>query len=222
LNNFNTLRKIVTQHKGTMTMTGKPIKARAANGRLPNGDNDYRKIQEIERVAWSLVRLPPEERAAAALKAFPPSNIKTALYHYTKGSPPAEAARLAECHPRTFELYLQQSNTVGDDLRRIMKGVLETEYAPAAFKFLFDSVSDKTMPARCRIDAAKCLVDRAGYVASAPVASNNYEQLESMSLAELEAHLHKLEANMKDVTPAATDDDSADDAPADDTPPQPH
>jgi hypothetical protein len=104
-----------------------------------------------------------------------------------------------------------------------MRGVLEKDYAPAAFKFLFDSISDETMPARCRIDAAKIIVDRAGYIASAPAASDSYKQLESMSLAELEAHLHKLEANLKDVTPAATDDDSADDAPADDnTPPQPH
>jgi hypothetical protein len=75
---------------------------------------------------------------------------------------------------------------------------------------------------RCRIDAAKIIVDRAGYVASAPVASDNYKQLEAMTLAELEAHLHKLEANLKDVTPAATDDDSAYDAPANDTPSKPH
>ena len=77
------------------------------------------------------------------------------------------------------------------------------------------------MPARCRIDAAKIIVDRAGYVASAPVASDNYKQLESMTLAELEAHPHKLEAKLKDVTPTATDD-SADDLPADDTSRQQH
>ena len=46
-----------------------------------------------------------------------------------------------------------------------------------------------------------------------PAAADSYKQLESMSLAELESHLHKLEASMKDVTPAATDDDSADDFP---------
>jgi hypothetical protein len=43
-----------------------------------------------------------------------------------------------------------------------------------------------------------------------------------MSIAELESHIHTLEASLKDVTPAATDDDSADDALADDSPPQPH
>jgi hypothetical protein len=143
-----------------MTMTGKPIKARAANGRLPNGDNDHRQIQEIERVAWSLVHLPPEERAAAALKAFPPSNLKAALYFYAKGDTPADACRKSGAHPRSFDLYLQSDNIV-HDLRRTMQGVLETEMAPAAFKFLNDAVLDVNMPPRCRIDAAKVIVDRA-------------------------------------------------------------
>ncbi len=207
-------------------MTGKPIKARATNGRLPNGDNDLRQIQEIERVAWSLVHLPPEERAAAALKAFPPSNIKTALYHYAKGSPPAEAARLAGCHPRSFELYLQQSNSVGDDLRQVMKGVLEADYAPPAFRFLNDAVHDVNMPARCRIDAAKIIVDRAGYVAGLPAPHLYEKELEQMSMAELQVFIRDAEAKkisqMKDVTPTATNDDNADDAPADDALPQPH
>ncbi|HEY8008583.1 MAG TPA: hypothetical protein VIE66_17720 [Methylocella sp.] len=199
-------------------MTGKPIKARAANGRLPNGDNDHRQLQEIERVAWSIVGLPPEERASAALKAFPPSNIKTALYHYAKGSPPAEAARLAE-------LYLQQSNSVGDDLRQVMRGVLEVDYAPVAFRFLNDAVHDVNMPARCRIDAAKIIVDRAGYVACPPAPQLYEKELEQMSMAELQVFIRDAEAKkisqMKDVTPTATDDDSGDDAPADDAPP-PH
>ncbi|WGJ15776.1 hypothetical protein QEV83_05820 [Methylocapsa sp. D3K7] len=206
-------------------MTGKPIKARAANGRLPNGDNDRQQLQEIERVAWSLVRLPPEERAAAALAAFPPSNIRVALYHYAKGSPPAEAARLAGCHPRSFELYLQQSNSVGGDLRQVMKGIIETEMAPAAFAFLYRTMLDEAAPMRCRVDCGKIIIDRAGYLA-APQAPQLYEkELQSMSLAELEGYIKTLEAKkvaqLKDVTPAATDDESADDAPADDTPP-PH
>jgi hypothetical protein len=81
---------------------------------------------------------------------------------------------------------------------------------------------DVNMPARVRVDAAKILVDRAGFVAGPPAPQLYEKELESMSIAELEAHLHKLEANMKDVTPAATDDESANDAPADDTPPRPH
>jgi hypothetical protein len=56
-----------------------------------------------------------------------------------------------------------------------------------------------------------------------PTAPQLYEKdLQNMSIAELESHIHTLEASLKDVTPAATDDDSADDALADDSPPQPH
>ncbi len=78
------------------------------------------------------------------------------------------------------------------------------------------------MPARCRIDAAKIIVDRAGYVAAPPAPQLNEKELQHMSIAELETFIREKEAKLKDVTPAATDDDSADDAPADDTPPQPH
>ena len=50
-----------------------------------------------------------------------------------------------------------------------------------------------------------------------------YKDLQSMSLAELEAFIRKAEAELKDVTPQApAEDDNADDAPADDTPPQQH
>ncbi len=78
------------------------------------------------------------------------------------------------------------------------------------------------MPARVRVDAAKIIVDRAGYVAAPPAQDDGHKDLQSMSLAELEAFIRKAGAKLKDVTPARPDDESADDAPADDTPPQPH
>jgi hypothetical protein len=81
---------------------------------------------------------------------------------------------------------------------------------------------DEAAPMCCRVDCGKILVDRAGFVAAPPAPQLHNKELESMSIVELEAHLHKLEAKLKDVTPAAVDDDSAEEAPADDTPPQPH
>jgi hypothetical protein len=77
-----------------------------------------------------------------------------------------------------------------------------------------------------RIDAAKIIVDRAGFVAGAPPAAAFDKELEVMSLDELQKLIGDLTreraAAAKDVTPARPDDESADDAPADDTPPQPH
>ena len=56
------------------------------------------------------------------------------------------------------------------------------------------------MPARRRIDAAKIIVDRAGYVAAPPAPQLYEKELQHMSLAELKSHIKMLEASMKDVT----------------------
>jgi hypothetical protein len=196
---------------------------RAANSRDPNGAPNGR-LAEIEAVARQLMVLPEDERLQAAMRFFPPSNLKAALYYYAKGDTPAEACLKSGCHPQSFKLYLESDN-IGADLRRVMQGVLEVDYAPAAFRFLNDAVHDANMPARVRVDAAKILVDRAGFVAGPPAPQLYEKELENMSIHELQSHLHKLEASLKDVTPKAADEDgdSADDAPADDnTPPQPH
>ena len=173
---------------------------------LPRFPEKTNTLKAVEEVAFKLARLPPDERAAAALQAFPPSGIKQALWHYARGATPAEACKRSGCDPNTFELYLKSDN-VGHDLRQVMKGVLECEYAPAAFAFLNSAVHDTAMPARVRVDAAKIIVDRAGYVAGAPAPDAAYKDLQSMSLAELEAFIRKAEAELKDVTPARPEDE---------------
>jgi len=211
-------------------MTEKPKKpripsvaaCREANSRDPNGAPNGR-LAEIERVARHLLTLPADERLLAAMRAFPPSSLREALYHYSKGLSATEACKKAGANLNAFELYLRSDN-VGHDLRQVMKGVLECEYAPAAFAFLNSAVHDTAMPARVRVDAAKIIVDRAGYVAAPPAATDAYKDLQSMTLAELEAFIRKAEAELKDITPEPieNEDESADDTPADDTPPQPH
>jgi hypothetical protein len=47
-----------------------------------------------------------------------------------------------------------------------MKNVIEREYAPAAFRFLNEVVHDPAMPPRVRVDSAKIICDRAGFVAA--------------------------------------------------------
>jgi len=193
---------------------------RETNSRDPNGAPNGR-LAEIERVARELIAMPPDERLSAAMRAFPPSQLREALWHYARGASPAEACKQSGCNPNGFELYLKSGN-VGHDLRQVMKGVLECAYAPAAFAFLNATVGDTAVPARVRVDAAKIIVDRAGCVAGPPAPDAAHKDLQSMSLAELEAFIRKAGAKLKDVTPARPDDESADDAPADDTPPQPH
>jgi hypothetical protein len=70
---------------------------RAAQGRAPNGvpldpaarfartpiNSKTAELEEVERLVRHLLTLPPEDRAAAALKAFPPS--------YVAGAPSAAA-----------------------------------------------------------------------------------------------------------------------------------
>jgi hypothetical protein len=135
------------------------------------------------------------------------------LYHYAKGDTPAEACRKSGAHPNAFDLYLR-SEPAGPELRAVMKNVIEREYAPAAFRFLNEVVHDPAMPPRVRVDSAKIICDRADFVAAPPAPQLYEKELEHMSIAELESHIRTLEAGMKDVTPAATDGDSADDAPA--------
>jgi len=174
---------------------------RAANSRDPNGAPNGR-LAEIEAVAHQLLRLPEDERLPAAMLAFPASNLKEALWEYARGASPAEACSKTGAHPQSFALYLRSSN-IGHDLRQVMKGVLEVDYAPAAFAFLYRTMLDEAAPMRCRVDCGKILVDRAGFVAGPPAPQLYEKEMECMSIEELYAHLHKLEANMKDVTPAA-------------------
>ena len=78
-------------------------------------------IEEIERLARHLLTLPPDERLPAAIRAFPPSGMREALYHYSKGLSPAEACRRSGANPAAFELYLR-SEPASHDLRQVMRG----------------------------------------------------------------------------------------------------
>jgi hypothetical protein len=160
--------------------------------------------KKIAEATIAIARLPEDDRPSAIIKSLNPSNLKTALYHFAKGASPAEACEIAGAHPRSFELYLK-SNDIGHDLRRVMQGVLEVDYAPAALRFLNSTVHDPAMPARVRVDAARIIVDRAGYVAAPPASDEARKDLQDMSLAELEAQIHWLEDSLKNVTPAAED-----------------
>jgi hypothetical protein len=81
--------------------------------------------------------------------------------------------------------------------------------APIAVRVLEDIFTDTTVSARVRVDAAKAVLDRAGYAPprAAPPVHGPQLTLTEMSLGELRALAATLEGELssraKDVTPAA-------------------
>ena len=128
------------------------------------------------------------------------------------GLPPVRAAELAGiASPRTHATRYVHNIHVQ---RAIMEGLtkrLAMEGAPLAYNLLVKVVSDDAVSSRVRVDAAKALLDRAGFVppkASDPVDATE-KDLSKMSRDELKAFVasaeNKLAREAIDVTPAAED-----------------
>jgi hypothetical protein len=212
-------------------MTKKPrdniATRRALQGRKPNGEKMIASpamLEKLTQTAQYLANLPEDMRAAAALRAFPPSKLREAIYRHAKGDTVIDACLKTGVSPAAFELFLR-SDEAGQELRQVMAGVLENEYAPNAFRFLHETVNDTAMPARVRVDAAKIIVDRAGYVAGAPSANTFDKEIEEMGINELTALVADLRskraAAAKDITPVE-DEVENDGRHLDDAPQQPH
>jgi hypothetical protein len=158
-----------------------------------------------------------------------PTQMKQCMLFYAKGVPANEAAKRSGVPLPAFKLYLEQDNFAAD-LRAVVKGLVETQYAPLAFAFLNECVIDTAMPARVRVDAAKAILDRSGYVAAPLAADRDPGDITGMSREELHRFVKEAEAKLaseaKDVSPSseAPGEDESDGAAllADDTPPQPH
>jgi hypothetical protein len=75
---------------------------------------------------------------------------------------------------------------------------LQLEIAPACIAFLFDVVKNagNTFGERVRVDAAKTLLDRAGYQAPKQHEVGKEKAVEEMSTAELHAFIDRTEAEL--------------------------
>jgi len=139
---------------------------------------------------------------------FPASSaqIKSCMLFYAQGAPANEAAKRAGIPAKTFKLYTERDNFAGD-LRAVVKGLVETVYAPKAFAFLNECVIDAAMPARVRVDAAKAILDRSGYTATSLPEERDLGDIAGMSREELHAFVKAAEAKLateaKDVSPPA-------------------
>lgn len=94
--------------------------------------------------------------------------------------------------------------------RKNMRGKLELEAAPAAYKVLFDMMMDTTTDKRLRADIARYLHTSAGYVppkaAEAPDDPNREKAPHEMTTEELHKFIEdgesELKGRMVDVTPS--------------------
>lgn len=89
---------------------------------------------------------------------------------------------------------LLQTVRISKTIEDRMRVMLQSDYAPAALKFLGDLVSDKAAPLKERRQAAQFLLEKAGYVA--PKAKDhepNDKAISAMSADELATLVEKLE-----------------------------
>lgn len=144
-----------------------------------------------------------------------PTQMKRCMLAYAKGVPAADAAKRSGVPLPAFKLYLERDN-FASDLRAVVKGLVETQYAPRAFAFLNECVIDTEMPARVRVDAAKAILDRSGYTAAALPPDRDPSDLTMMSREELHQFVVKAEAELankaKDVSPSGESPGEADEA----------
>jgi len=143
-----------------------------------------------------------------------PAQMKVAMIAYAKGGAPAAAAvKKAGIELATFKLYQEQDNFSGD-LRKVVKGLVADVYSPTAFAFLHECVIDTAMPARVRVDAAKAILDRAGYTTSPPAVERDPGDITLWSRDELQNFIVKADARInaeaKDVTPPPEEDEDED------------
>jgi hypothetical protein len=147
----------------------------------------------------------------------PPTLLRRAMLLYAKGASADEAAKKSGVPIEAFNLYREQDNFSGD-LRRILRELVADVYSPKAFAFLHEVVCDSGMAARIRVDAAKALLDRSGYVAAPLPAERDPTDITLLSREELHALTVSLKAKIdqaegrlatgaKDVTPPADEGD---------------
>lgn len=120
------------------------------------------------------------------------------VYWVAKGLGPEAAAERAGI-PSSARLYkYRRTAAYADDLRIALRDHLATELAPKAIKILNEIMCDTKMHGRVRVDAAKTLLDRAGFgaatAADAPLADDDNMAL--WSRERLMAFLSKEEAKL--------------------------
>jgi hypothetical protein len=142
-----------------------------------------------------------------------PTTERNLVWWLAKGYGPEEAAKRAGL-PSTARLYhLKRTTAFADELRQALKDHLASELAPKAVRILDELMSDTKTPARVRVDAAKTLLDRAGFTPAAIGADGlpSNDDMSTWTKAQLQAFVEEGErqlarevatdADFEDVTP---------------------
>jgi hypothetical protein len=123
------------------------------------------------------------------------------------GSTP-RAAAIEAGYPDRPVAYRQvmESPAVRAAIEAGIRAELVTEHAPAAFRFLARVLRDENFGERARVDAAKILVDRAGFLPRQTVAvaaeDKDPDQMTTEELHALVERLgHELAGRARDITP---------------------
>lgn len=118
------------------------------------------------------------------------------------GASPGDAARAAGYAPpyNVVGRALAASPAVASAIVSGSKQLLSTVYGPAALKFLSEVVGDREgkFTARVRLEAAKTIADRAGYVAPRTRSDAHNRDASEMTTEELRALVDEISAELGD------------------------
>src|SRR5581483_8742347 len=112
--------------------------------------------------------------------------------------------------PATASLLQEQwdefttDRVVQDTVARLTRNRLRVEMAPACFEVLFRVAKNEDIAPRVRVDAAKAILDRAGYPAGKPD-EGKAKAIEDMSEGELKEWIAAMKGRLGDNAPKTID-----------------
>lgn len=131
-----------------------------------------------------------------------PTAARELAWHLATGHSQAEAARLAGFpDPRRLTDF-QRSKDFAVELRDAINDRLSLTLVPKAVKALDEVISDEKINPKIRVDAAKAILDRAGYsaveVAARARTSEEGDPMESWSIDRLQRFVSDFEARVRE------------------------
>lgn len=114
------------------------------------------------------------------------------------GKPVQDAAEEAG-YSRAYGSTLAKRPKIQQEIYRRIATFFTSEAAPRAAKFLFDVVTDDKAPAKVRLDAAKDILNRAGFMPhSKDEKASDRKELNEMTPDELRAKIGQIEGELAD------------------------
>lgn len=130
-----------------------------------------------------------------------PTAARELAWHIAAGKTQAEAAKLAGFpDPRRLTDF-QRSKDFAAELKAAINDKLSLHLVPKAVKALDEVISDEKINPKIRVDAAKAILDRAGYSAVEVAARSKLpdgDPMETWSIDRLQKFVSDFEARLKE------------------------